>query len=114
MLKQRVGPAFKDSLPSGGILPIESSSTHELAPLPRMKETLSRPPLLLNLALLALFWLLLFNRLHTEWIVNTLYSYGWAVPLLALYLFTERWRDRPPNAADRPHPIWLIFPALLL
>src|SRR5882724_5448310 len=79
-----------------------------------MKETLSRPPLLLNLALLALFWLLLFNRLHTEWIVNTLYSYGWAVPLLALYLFTERWRDRPLNATNRPHGIWRIFPALLL
>jgi exosortase len=70
---------------------------------------LSRP-LLFNLALLAFFWLLLFNRIHTEWIVNDLYSYGWAVPFLAIYLFMERWRDRPAPAAKRPHPAWLILP----
>jgi exosortase len=72
------------------------------------------PELIFNLGLIAAFWLLLFNRLHTEWEVNTLYSYGWAVPFLALYLFSERWRDRPLPAAHRPHPLWLIIPAALL
>ena len=79
-----------------------------------MKITNVRPALALNIALIALFWLLLFNRIHTEWVVNTLYSYGWAVPFLALYLFSERWRDRPTAAKHRPHPAWLILPAALL
>lgn len=79
-----------------------------------MKFPPLRPVLVLNIVLIGLFWLLLFNRLHTEWIVNTLYSYGWAVPFLALYLFSERWRDRPMPAADRPHPLWLIIPGITL
>jgi hypothetical protein len=79
-----------------------------------MKSIALRPVLLFNAALIGLFWLLLFNRLHTEWVVNTLYSYGWAVPFLAGYLFSERWRDRPAPAQNAPHPIWLIIPAALL
>ncbi|OAM87447.1 exosortase/archaeosortase family protein [Termitidicoccus mucosus] len=70
--------------------------------------------LLPGLALIAATWLLLFWRLHTEWIVNELYSYGWVVPFLALYLFSERWRARPPAAEGRPHPSWLVLPAALL
>lgn len=70
--------------------------------------------LLLNLAFFTVLWLLLFSRLRTEWIVNELYSYGWAVPFLALFLFLERWRERPPPAAARPHPLWLVIPASLI
>ncbi len=70
--------------------------------------------LLPALALVAVTWLLLFWRLHTEWIVNELYSYGWVVPLLALYLFAERWRERPPAAKAGLHPLWLVIPAALL
>jgi exosortase len=76
-----------------------------------MKSLSLRPVTLANLALIGVFWFLLFARLHTEWMVNTLYSYGWAVPFLALYLFSERWRDRPIPASQRPHPLWLIIPA---
>lgn len=79
-----------------------------------MKSLALRPVLLLNAALIGVFWLLLFNRLHTEWTVNTLYSYGWAVPFLAGYLFAERWRDRPAPAERAPHPAWLVLPALIL
>lgn len=79
-----------------------------------MKSLSLRPALIFNIALIAFFWLLLFNRLHTEWTVNTLYSYGWAVPFLAAYLFSERWRDRPAAAASAPHPAWLIIPAIFL
>lgn len=79
-----------------------------------MKSLSLRPAYLLNLSLIAFFWLLLFNRLHTEWMVNTLYSYGWAVPFLAAYLFSERWRDRPIASENRPHHLWLVIPAALL
>lgn len=79
-----------------------------------MKALQIRPTLLVSLTLIAFFWLLLFVRIHTEWIVNDLYAYGWAVPFLAIYLFVERWRDRPAPAADRPPSLWLIIPVLLL
>ena len=79
-----------------------------------MKSLAIRPGIVLNALLIAGFWLLLFNRLHTEWMVNTLYSYGWAVPFLAAYLFAERWRDRPAPASKAPHPLWLVIPAALL
>jgi exosortase len=79
-----------------------------------MKPLSLRPTSLANYAFFGLFWVLLFTRLHTEWTVNTLYSYGWAVPFLALYLISERWRDRPAPNTERPHPIWLILPALLI
>jgi exosortase len=79
-----------------------------------MKDMPSRRSHALSLTFIAFFWLLLFNRLRTEWTVNTLYSYGWFVPVLAGYLFFERWQDRPANAAVRPHPLWLILPGLLV
>jgi exosortase len=79
-----------------------------------MKALPIRPQLLVNLSLLALLWLLLFARIHTEWIVNDLYAYGWFVPVLALYLFYERWRDRPAPAAAPPPGWWLVVPVLAL
>ena len=79
-----------------------------------MKDMPSRRSHALSLTFIAFFWLLLFNRLRTEWTVNTLYSYGWFVPVLAGYLFFERWQDRPANAAERPHPLWLILPGLFV
>ena len=51
-------------------------------------------------ALAGFFWLLIFNQQRLEWSVNVVYSYGWAVPVLALYLLWERWRGRP--AAQNP------------
>jgi hypothetical protein len=47
--------------------------------------------------LVALFWLLIFNQQRLEWTVNAVYSYGWAVPFLALFLFWER-----PSRRNRP------------
>ncbi|HEY6167973.1 MAG TPA: exosortase/archaeosortase family protein [Verrucomicrobiae bacterium] len=43
-------------------------------------------------------WLALFNHLRVEWTVNPQYNYGWGVPLLAAYLFSRRWPDRPEPA----------------
>ncbi len=67
-----------------------------------------------SFALLGVAWLLIWNQQRLEWSVNPTYAYGWAVPLLAGYLFYERWRSRP--GACRPmHQAWLlIVPALLL
>lgn len=48
-----------------------------------------------TVALIAFFWLLIFNQQRLEWAVNAVYSYGYAVPFLALFLFWERWRRRP-------------------
>jgi exosortase len=66
-----------------------------------------------SLGLVAVAWLLVFNQQRLEWTVNPTYAYGWAVPLLAGYLFYERWRTRPPcrPAARR---WWLLAPAALL
>lgn len=79
-----------------------------------MKDFRLQSPLTLNLIFIGFFWLLLFNRLRTEWVVNDLYSYGWFVPALAGYLFYERWQDRPPNAEKRAPGFLLFVPLLLL
>jgi exosortase len=50
--------------------------------------------------LLAALWLVLWRQLSGEWSVNDQYSYGWFVPIFALFLFWQRWEDRP-KAADR-------------
>ena len=48
-----------------------------------------------TVVLLGLFWLLIWNQQRLEWTVNAVYSYGWAVPFLAVFLLWERWRRRP-------------------
>lgn len=67
-----------------------------------------------SFALLALGWLLIFNQQRLEWSVNPTYAYGWAVPLLAGYLFFERWRTRPAGTKSVASAAWLIVPALFL
>ena len=52
---------------------------------------------------LGALWFWLFNNLRLEWSVNDQYSYGFAVPPLALYLFWQRWRTAPPTSAP-PFP----------
>jgi exosortase len=64
--------------------------------------------------LLAAAWLLIWNQQRLEWSVNPTYAYGWAVPLLAGYLFYERWRTRPAGARPVENVVWLAAPALLL
>lgn len=65
-------------------------------------------------ALLGLLWLLIFNQQRLEWTVNVVYSYGWAVPALALYLLWERWPTRPPARAPRSATGLLVLAGLLL
>ncbi|MEN3371201.1 MAG: hypothetical protein V7609_3344 [Verrucomicrobiota bacterium] len=52
-------------------------------------------------AVFALVWVELSSRLRFEWSINPQYSYGWAVPLLAGYLFWQRWQSAPsPSRPD--------------
>jgi exosortase len=65
-------------------------------------------------ALLGLLWLLIFNQQRLEWTVNVVYSYGWAVPVLALYLLWERWRSRPAALPPPPTLVLLGLAGVLL
>ena len=66
----------------------------------------------------AVLWLTLFNHLRAEWTLNPQYNFGWGVPLLAAYLFSRRWSDRPEPEPLRPHAaalgVVLALGALLL
>src|SRR5438132_9324427 len=68
----------------------------------------------------SLLWLWLFYHLHAEWSLNPQYNYGWAVPLLAAFLFYLRWGDRPAVAPETAKvnlsaqvSQWLLLAALL-
>ncbi|MGZ5544556.1 MAG: archaeosortase/exosortase family protein, partial [Limisphaerales bacterium] len=53
---------------------------------------------------------LLFRQLALEWRINPQYSYGWVIPLLATYLFWERWNDRPaPDPTVRKPALFFIL-----
>ena len=59
--------------------------------------------------------LLLFWHLHLLWNPEGAYSYGWAVPLLAAYLFKSRWDDRPAlGPPRRAGALFAIVCALML
>src|SRR3954470_22891582 len=77
--------------------------------IPQMDETIeqtaavsaSRPKKISWLIVLIVFgfiWFELINQLKAEWWLNPQYNYGLIVPLLALYLFWKRWRNRPSPA----------------
>jgi len=59
----------------------------------------------------ALLWLEVINHLRNEWSLNAQYSYGWAVPLLAAFIFWRRWSQRPAPEppSSRALPITLIL-----
>jgi exosortase len=59
----------------------------------------------------ALLWLEVINHLRNEWSLNAQYSYGWAVPLLAAFIFWRRWSQRPvpEPPSSRALPITLIL-----
>jgi exosortase len=63
---------------------------------------------------LGCLWLVVFQRIHDAWSTSVVYAYGWAVPLLALYLARERWLTRPTATRARPRPAMLWRATLLL
>src|SRR6266480_3961423 len=66
---------------------------------------------LIVLVVFGLIWFELISQLKAEWWLNPQYNYGLIVPLLALYLFWKRWRNRPAPAppAATGFPIALIL-----
>ena len=79
------------------------------------KQDIHAWPWLLFAAVGAL-WFLAINQLRVEWGINPQYAYGWTVPFLALYLFLERWKTRPPAqplASSPLHAAWHIAAALV-
>lgn len=56
-------------------------------------------PLGALVASVALLWFEAINQLRPEWTLNPQYNYGWIVPVFALFLFSLRWKTRPPPAA---------------
>ncbi len=65
-------------------------------PVPR---TFADPRWLLAIAVLGLVWAIPIWHLSTEWNLNPQYGYGWAVPLLSLYLIYVRRQDQPTPSA---------------
>lgn len=92
---------------------LQSPSTVQFVPATRVIPD-SRRAWWASFALLGVAWLLIWNQQRLEWTVNATYAYGWAVPLLAGYLFYERWRTRPRKCRPVYNRLWLIAPALLL
>jgi exosortase/archaeosortase family protein len=83
-----------------------------------MRPAEHRRAALLPLLALAALWLPLFDRWRRAWAIAPDQAYGWAVPLLALYLVKERtvWAPtpRPPTEAERTGATFGLGAALLL
>lgn len=58
--------------------------------------------------------ILLFWHLHGLWNPEGAYAYGWAVPLLAAFLFKSRWDVRPPPSSCGPGSVYLAMGFALL
>src|SRR5205085_12350675 len=97
--------------------------------MPQMDEAIAQPAAvsapsanrtgwLLVLVVFGLVWFELINQLKAEWWLNPQYNYGLVVPLLALYLFWKRWRNRPSPAPGTttavPIALILLCATLLL
>src|ERR1051325_7661284 len=52
-------------------------------------------PIAVVVIFFVLLWFEVFYHLRNEWTFNPQYSYGWAVPFLAIFLFWQRWPERP-------------------
>src|SRR4051794_9878910 len=55
---------------------------------------------------LGLVWFEVASRLRLEWSINPQYSYGWAVPFLAAFIFWRRWQSAPAPATPRAPLAW--------
>ena len=53
-------------------------------------------------------WLAVFNQLRLEWSVNSLYSYGFLVPVFFAYFAVRDWRSRPAPAGNS-HARWILL-----
>ncbi len=66
---------------------------------------------------LAAMWWLAVRMLWTDWEADPQYSYGFLVPILCMFLFLQRWADRPapaPPANLTPNALLAMPPLLFL
>src|SRR5712691_8261923 len=77
-------------------MPLMDEAVAQPAPVSRARS--KRAGWLLAIVAFGLLWFELINQLKAEWWLNPQYNYGLIVPLLALYLFSKRWRNRPAAA----------------
>ena len=68
-------------------------------PAPPTTEKVARTINWFPVAVFGLVWLELISRLRFEWSINPQYGYGWAVPILAAYVFWRRWESAPPPSS---------------
>src|SRR3954470_19992004 len=83
---------------------------------PKTKEV-SRTIDWFAVVIFGLVWLELASRLRFEWSINPQYGYGWAVPLVAAYVFWRRWENAPAPSVPRWRVLFgaiIIFMAVLL
>lgn len=64
-------------------------------------------------AALGAYWLALVYQLGAQWSAYEQYNYGWAVPLLGVYLFWLRWSSRPAAQPPRRRGLALAAVGLL-
>jgi exosortase len=82
-----------------------------IAPITPVSATNSkRAGWLITIVAVGLLWFELIYQLKPEWWLNPQYNYGLIVPLLALYVFWKRCRNRPTPAA----PSATAFPIALI
>src|ERR1700737_1767044 len=97
-------------------MPQMDEAVAQTAPISRAR--IKRAGWLVAIVFVGLFWFELINQLKAEWWLNPQYNYGLIVPLLALYLFWKRWRNRPipapPAATAFPISLILFCAALFL
>src|SRR5260370_14820382 len=93
----------------GYAMPLMDEAVAQTAPI--SGASTNKTGWLVAIVLFGLLWLELINQLKAEWWLNPQYNYGLIVPLLALYLFWKRWRNRPAPAppAANGFPIALIL-----
>ena len=70
---------------------------------PRFNETPAPAPPWPFFVALAAVWGWLFYVPSGEWEANQQYSHGWFIPLLAGWIFWQRWAERPEGCPARSH-----------
>jgi exosortase len=76
---------------------------------PRKIENPVRAVAWFPLTVFALVWLEVISRLRFEWSINPQYGYGWAVPILAAYIFWRRWQTAPAPAPPHARVFWALL-----
>jgi len=84
--EQSSGPQPCDERASEDLHGVGVSGSHSGQP------TEAPPRFWLIWIVLGVLWATLLNQLRLEWGINENYSYGFVVPILALYLFFQKWR----------------------